>query len=84
VDEERQHRLREPETANFELRALDQKLYATIVTMRRAYEEKLIALLDLGVAAAELEIHDTRMSGGGEVTCISAGGRPWPIGRCHG
>jgi AcrR family transcriptional regulator len=48
--------------ANFELRALEPRHHATIVTMRRAYEEKLIALLDVGVAAGEFEIRDTRIT----------------------
>ena len=48
--------------ANFELRALEPQHYATIVTMRRAYERKLIALLDVGVAAGEFEIRDTRIT----------------------
>ena len=48
--------------ANFELRALEPQHYATIVTMRRAYEGKLIALLDVGVAAGEFEIRDTRIT----------------------
>jgi AcrR family transcriptional regulator len=48
--------------ANFELRALEPHHYATIVTMRRAYEEKLIALLDVGVAAGEFGIRDTRIT----------------------
>jgi AcrR family transcriptional regulator len=48
--------------ANFELRALEPQHYAMIVTMRRAYEGKLIALLDVGVAAGEFEIRDTRIT----------------------
>jgi AcrR family transcriptional regulator len=48
--------------ANFELRALEPQHHATIVTMRRAYEGKLIALLDVGVAAGEFEIRDTRIT----------------------
>src|SRR3712207_1458185 len=48
--------------ANFELRALEPQHYATIVTMRRAYEGRLIALLDVGVAAGEFEIRDTRVT----------------------
>jgi AcrR family transcriptional regulator len=48
--------------ANFELRALEPQHYATIVTMRRAYEQKLIALLDVGVAKGEFEIRDTRIT----------------------
>lgn len=48
--------------ANFELRALEPRNYATVVTMRRAYEQKLIALLDIGVAAGEFEVRDTRIT----------------------
>ena len=48
--------------ANFELRALEPQHHATIVTMRRAYEGKLISLLDVGVAAGEFEIRDTRIT----------------------
>ncbi len=48
--------------ANFELRALEPQHYATIVVMRRAYEGKLIALLDAGVSAGEFEIGDTRIT----------------------
>jgi len=48
--------------ANFELRALEPQHYATIVTMRRAYEGKLIALLDVGVASGEFVIRDTRVT----------------------
>ena len=47
---------------NFELRALEPRHHATIVTMRRAYEEKLIALLDIGVAVGEFEIRDARIT----------------------
>ena len=48
--------------ANFELRALKPVNYATIVTMRRAYEGKLITILDVGVASGEFEIRDTRIT----------------------
>jgi AcrR family transcriptional regulator len=48
--------------ANFELRALEPQHYATIIAMRRAYEEKLITLLDEGAAAGEFEIGDSRIT----------------------
>ena len=48
--------------ANFELRSLDAPHYATIVAMRRAYEGKLMAVLDAGVATGEFDIHDTRIT----------------------
>ena len=48
--------------ANFELRALDTRHFAVIVSMRRAYEERLIAVLDLGVRTGEFEIADTRVT----------------------
>jgi len=48
--------------ANFELRALEPQNYARIVAMRRAYEERLITVLDEGVAAGELELPDTRVA----------------------
>jgi AcrR family transcriptional regulator len=48
--------------ANFELRALEPRHHARIVAMRRAYEEKLIALLDSGVAAGDFESGDTRIT----------------------
>ena len=48
--------------ANFELRALEPRHYATIVAMRRAYEERLIALLEFGVAAGEFDVRDTRIT----------------------
>ena len=44
--------------ANFELRALEAANYAKIIAMRRAYEGKLIAILEAGVAAGEFEIPD--------------------------
>ena len=49
--------------ANFELRSLDAKHYTAIVAMRRAYEDRLVTLLDLGVAAGDFEIRDTRVAG---------------------
>ncbi|TPG59828.1 TetR/AcrR family transcriptional regulator [Roseomonas nepalensis] len=48
--------------ANFELRALDPRHFAAIVALRRAYEEKLVAVLDLGVARGEFRIGDTRIT----------------------
>jgi AcrR family transcriptional regulator len=48
--------------ANFELRALGPEHYATVIAMRRAYEDKLIALLDAGAAAGEFEIGDARIT----------------------
>jgi AcrR family transcriptional regulator len=48
--------------ANFELRALEPEHYAAVVAMRRAYEEKLIALLDAGAAAGEFEIGDSHVT----------------------
>ena len=48
--------------ANFELRALDPPNDARIVALRRSYEARLIALLDAGVAAGELEVADTRIA----------------------
>jgi AcrR family transcriptional regulator len=53
---------REVFVANFELRALEPQHLTTIVTMRRAYEGKLIALLEVGVAAGEFEIRDIRIT----------------------
>ncbi|MCJ2139856.1 TetR/AcrR family transcriptional regulator [Methylobacterium sp. E-066] len=48
--------------ANFELRSLEPQHYATIVAMRRAYESKLIAVLDSGVAEGAFDIRDTRIT----------------------
>ncbi len=48
--------------ANFELRALEPQHYATIIAMRRTYEENLVALLDAGVAAGAFGIRDTRIT----------------------
>ena len=44
--------------ANFELRALEAANYAKIIAMRRAYEGKLIAILDAGAASGEFKISD--------------------------
>ncbi|HUZ63041.1 MAG TPA: TetR/AcrR family transcriptional regulator [Acetobacteraceae bacterium] len=48
--------------ANFELRSLDLENYRTIVSLRRIYEERLIYLLDSGVAAGAFIIPDTRVA----------------------
>ena len=48
--------------ANFELRALDPTNYGRIVALRRAYEERLIALLDAGTAEGRLEVADSRVA----------------------
>lgn len=48
--------------ANFELRALEPAHYKSIVTLRRAYEGKLIAILDAGVAAGDFDIADTHIA----------------------
>lgn len=48
--------------ANFELRGLELRHYSTIVAMRRAYEARLIALLELGSAAGEFDIRDARIT----------------------
>jgi AcrR family transcriptional regulator len=44
--------------ANFELRALDAENYERVVALRRSYEARLMALLEEGVAAGELEVPD--------------------------
>lgn len=48
--------------ANFELRSLVAQNYAAIVALRRAYEDRLVTLLDQGVAAGEFEVPDTRIA----------------------
>jgi AcrR family transcriptional regulator len=48
--------------ANFELRALDAPNAARILAMRQAYENRLIGLLDAGVAAGALAVADTRIA----------------------
>jgi AcrR family transcriptional regulator len=48
--------------ANFELRALDPPNHARIVAMRRTYEGRLIALLEEGAAAGDLEIAEARIA----------------------
>jgi AcrR family transcriptional regulator len=47
--------------ANSELRSLEPVNRATIVAMRRAYEVRLIDILDRGVACGRLQIEDTRV-----------------------
>ncbi|CAH2604195.1 TetR/AcrR family transcriptional regulator [Rhodovastum atsumiense] len=49
---------REVYIANFELRSLEPANYRIIVALRRTYEERLIALLEEGVAAGVLDVHD--------------------------
>jgi AcrR family transcriptional regulator len=48
--------------ANFELRSLDTANHRTIVGLRRAYEARLIGLLDDGVTAGVLDLTDTRIA----------------------
>jgi AcrR family transcriptional regulator len=48
--------------ANFELRALDPPNAASILAMRRAYEDRLIALLEEGVAEGTLAVSDARVT----------------------
>ncbi len=48
--------------ANFELRALEPQNYRTIVTLRRLYERRLIAVLEEGVAAGVLVVADVRVA----------------------
>lgn len=44
--------------ANFELRALEPENYDRVVALRRAYEARLMALLEEGVQAGELAVAD--------------------------
>ena len=48
--------------ANFELRALDPGNHGRVIAMRRAYEDRLIALLDDAAAAGEVDLRDTRVA----------------------
>jgi AcrR family transcriptional regulator len=48
--------------ANFELRSLEAKNRKVIVGLRRAYEARLITLLDNGVAAGVLHLPDTHIA----------------------
>ncbi|MFE1600786.1 TetR/AcrR family transcriptional regulator [Methylobacterium sp. ID0610] len=45
-----------------ELRSLEPENYAAIIAMRRDYEDKLIAILDLGRATGEFRFPDTKMA----------------------
>lgn len=56
---EKQH---EVFAANFELRSLEVRNRRTIIGLRRAYEARLIALLDDGVAAGVLHLPDTHIA----------------------
>ena len=47
--------------ANSELRSLEPANRAAIVAMRHAYENRLIDILDLGVAACRFRVADTRV-----------------------
>lgn len=53
---------REVYVANFELRALEERNREVILSLRRAYERRLIALLDEGVASGVLDLPDTRVA----------------------
>src|SRR3954454_19563769 len=46
--------------ANFELRALDADNAARILAMRHAYEDRLIGLIEAGVAVGELAVPEPR------------------------
>ncbi len=48
--------------ANFELRGLDSRNYKTIISLRRDYESRLIAILDQGVAERSFDLTDTHVS----------------------
>ena len=48
--------------ANLELRSLEPENYAKIIRMRRAYEGRLIRLLELGVDAGRFGLRDVRVS----------------------
>jgi len=69
--------------ANSELRALDPPNHARILTMRRDYESRLIALLEAGAAAGELEIADSRITAYA-ILAMLTGVCTWyrPGGRC--
>jgi AcrR family transcriptional regulator len=47
--------------ANSELRSLEPANRAAIVTLRQAYELRLIGILDRGVAAGRFQVEDTRV-----------------------
>ena len=48
--------------ANFELRALEPQNYRTIVALRRAYERRLVSLLEDGMASGALAVADARVA----------------------
>ncbi|WP_149535342.1 TetR/AcrR family transcriptional regulator [Siccirubricoccus phaeus] len=48
--------------ANFELRALEKANAEPILAMRRAYENRLIGLLEEGARAGKLQVADTRIA----------------------
>jgi AcrR family transcriptional regulator len=48
--------------STFELRALEPANYARIIRLRRLYEERLNAILDLGVARGVFDLADTRVA----------------------
>jgi AcrR family transcriptional regulator len=53
---------REVFVANFELRALEPQNYRAIVMLRRTYEQRLVSLLEDGMAAGVLDIADSRVA----------------------
>jgi AcrR family transcriptional regulator len=55
-------RRREVSLANFELRSLSAQNKPAIVALRRAYESRLIAILDDGVAAGQFTVTDTHVA----------------------
>jgi AcrR family transcriptional regulator len=55
-------RKREVSLANFELRSLSEENKPTIVALRRAYEAKLIAILDDGIAAGVFALADSHVT----------------------
>lgn len=48
--------------STFELRALEPANYARIIRLRRLYEERLNAILDLGVSQRRFDLADTRLA----------------------
>jgi AcrR family transcriptional regulator len=53
---------REVFVGNFELRGLEPKNYETIVALRNTYEQRLTAILDVGVAEGHFDVGDTRVA----------------------
>ena len=68
--------------ANFELRALQPSNRARIVGLRREYEGRLVAILEAGVEAGELDVADTRI-GAYAILAMLTGACTWyrPEGR---